>query len=235
MKNFLLGRKNLSTKLLTFSNKRISLQRGEILFLDHYLDQKIVIIVDGIINYNNSIQPEKELSLGCYSSGAILFLGNIFKECPNTLKEISSFNISASHNATLAFISIDAFNNKISNDAALMYELTKYYSLFHEKNFYQLRDLQLFNTEDALLSMLVRSYNTYGKKVDKNYIIDKKIFNTNLAKCLDVTEETVSRTISSLKKQNILDKKNGLFVLYDLQSIKHRLGCAYCNESLCYL
>ncbi|MGL5415776.1 MAG: Crp/Fnr family transcriptional regulator [Clostridium sp.] len=235
MTNFLLGRKILSNKLLTFSNKKISLQRGEILFLDHFLDQKIAIVVDGIVNYNNSIQPSKELSLGCYSSGAILFLGNIFKECTNSLKEISSFNISASHNATIAFVSIDTFDNIISKDSSLMYEITKYYSLFHEKNFYQLRDIQVFNTEDALLSMLVRAYNTYGKKIDRNYIVNKKIFNTNLAKCLDITEETVSRTISSLKKQGILDKKNGLFILYDLQGIKDRLGCAYCNEGLCYL
>ncbi|MGL5647227.1 MAG: Crp/Fnr family transcriptional regulator [Clostridium sp.] len=235
MTNFLLGRKTLSNKLLNFSSKKISLQRGEILFLDHFFDQKIAIVVDGIVNYNNSIQPSKELSLGCYSSGAILFLGNIFKECTNSLKEISSFNISASHNATIAFISIDTFDNIISKDSSLMYEITKYYSLFHEKNFYQLRDIQVFNTEDALLSMLVRAYNTYGKKIDKNYIVNKKIFNTNLAKCLDITEETVSRTISSLKKQGILDKKNGLFILYDLQGIKDRLGCAYCNEGLCYL
>ncbi|MGL4848840.1 MAG: Crp/Fnr family transcriptional regulator [Clostridium sp.] len=235
MTNFLLGRKILSDKLLNFSNKKISLQRGEILFLDHFSDQKIAIVIDGIVNYNNSLQPSKELSLGCYSSGAILFLGNVFKECISSAREISSFNISASHNATIAFISLDTFDNVISKDPSLMYEVTKYYSLFHEKNFYQLRDIQLFNTEDALLSMLVRAYNTYGKKIDQHYIIDKKIFNTNLAKCLDVTEETVSRTITVLKKQKILDKKNGLFILHDLPAIKNRLGCTYCNEGLCYL
>lgn len=235
MENYMLGRKTLADTLLYYTSKKVKIKRGDILFLDQYSDQKIAIVTDGIINYNNSLQSGKEISLGCYSSGAIIFLGNVFRGSEQNPQAISSFNITASHGATLEFVSDETFNKVISQNDDLMYKLLKFYGVFYEKNFYQLRDIQLLNTEDAILSILVRAYNTYGVEENNRYIISKKIFNTSIAKCLDVTEETVSRTISSLRKEGILDKKNGLFIINDLNYIKERIGCNYCNQQLCYL
>lgn len=235
MSKFIDFRRNLAKKLLQYSTKKVNLQKGEILFLDDFLDEKIAILTDGMINYNTSIQPGRELSLGCYSSGSILFLSSIFEECSLEKQEISSYNISASYDSTIEFISIDTFQNIIYKNEKLMYDLYKFFGLFHEKNFYQLRDLQIFNTEDAILSILLRAYNTYGAQINNTHVINKKLFNTNIAKCLDITEETVSRTISNLRKNNILSKKDGLLIINDLNYVKERLGCKYCNEKLCYL
>lgn len=235
MSKFLDFRRDLGKELLKYSSKKVHLKKGEILFLDNFLDEKIAILTDGMINYNTSIQTVRELSLGCYSSNAILFLSSMFEEYSLEKQEISSYNISASFDSTIEFVSIDTFKDVIYKDEELMYKLYKFYGLFHEKNFYQLRDLQIFKTEDAILSILLRAYNTYGVKIDDYHVIKKKIFNTNIAKCLDITEETVSRTISNLRKKNILSKKDGFIIINDLDYVKEKLGCKYCNEKLCYL
>ncbi|WP_297632379.1 Crp/Fnr family transcriptional regulator [uncultured Clostridium sp.] len=235
MDNYMLGRKELADSLLYYPSRKVAIKRGEILFLDEYSDQKIAIVTDGIINYNNSLKNGKEISLGCYSSGAIIFLSGVFQDTIPNPQAISSFNITASHGATLEFISNETFTNIISKNEELVYKLLKFYGVFYEKNFYQLRDIQLLNTEDAILSILVRAYNTYGIEENNKFIISKKIFNTSIAKCLDVTEETVSRTLSSLRKEGILDKKNGLFIINDLNYVRERIGCLYCKQQLCYL
>ncbi|MDA3734044.1 helix-turn-helix domain-containing protein [Niameybacter massiliensis] len=103
------------------------------------------------------------------------------------------------------------------------------------KSFLQMRDIGIHDKKHALLSILIRLYNTYGLKTQEGFKINIKLSNIILSEYLGTSPETISRLLTKLKHDNLITFNHGFLILKDLEHIKNTLGCSKCNENLCVL
>ena len=78
--------------------------------------------------------------------------------------------------------------------------------------------------------------NSFGK-IFKNgtILIDVKLTHEDLSQLCGMSRERITKTISKLKRDNILDydKKSKKFIILDLESIKDQINCEECPLNFC--
>ncbi|ERT63152.1 MAG: Crp/Fnr family transcriptional regulator [Cetobacterium somerae] len=229
---FLEYRKNLIKDILKFNPQRKEYKKGEILTDISFSTEKILIIDKGLIRYYHNLCEEKEFLLGCYSKGNIIILDRI-SDFLDGDKYLENFYIEVCEDTTCYIVDKNFLKILYMKDIDLHEKILEYTSIFYQKLFFQIRDIKLFSIENAVLSLLIRAYRTYGNN-NENSFINHKILNKNIAKSLNSTEETVSRVVAKLKKEGFISIKKKHFFLQNLEEIEKRLGCKSCRKSICY-
>ncbi|MGL6114573.1 MAG: Crp/Fnr family transcriptional regulator [Cetobacterium sp.] len=228
---FIQFKKNLIQNILNLNPKKKTFPKGTTLTSEFFTNEKVFIIHKGLIRHYHLVSDQKEFLLGCYTSNNLIPIDNLL-EFSIKEKPFESFSIEICEDSEIYILDDSFLKNLLNIQINIYLELTNYIALFYEKLFFQIRDIKVFSTEDALLSLLFRAYNSYGN-TNNNYI-EHKILNKNLAKCLDSTEETISRILKKLEKENIIYKKNSIFILNDPSLIEKKLGCNYCKKHICF-
>lgn len=229
---FLEYRKNLIKDILKFNPQRKEYKKGEILTDISFSTEKILIIDKGLIRYYHNLCEEKEFLLGCYSKGNIIILDRI-SDFLDGDKYLENFYIEVCEDTTCYIVDKNFLKILYMKDIDLHEKILECTSIFYQKLFFQIRDIKLFSIENAVLSLLIRAYRTYGNN-NENSFINHKILNKNIAKSLNSTEETVSRVVAKLKKEGFISIKKKHFFLQNLEEIEKRLGCKSCRKSICY-
>lgn len=117
--------------------------------------------------------------------------------------------------AVLIVISKDDFEKLLLNNPELC---IKVFKVLGEK----IIDLQerleekiLNNTYEQIIKLLIRLARSHGqKKTDASYLLEAKFTNKDLANMIGTTRETVSRTLTKLKKEKLIevDRKGNIII-----------------------
>ncbi|MGL5480122.1 MAG: Crp/Fnr family transcriptional regulator [Clostridium sp.] len=187
------------------------------------------VILSGEVEINFTNISGDEIMLG-HVEAPILIIPGIEK----------SFSISTlftgitKTECTVLEISKSNFKKILETNSILSLKLIDYCDLLTEMLFFNLSSIFLVDKKTAILEVLMKLYNTYGKiNTNNEFIIDKKLSNKLLSKYINVAPETISRLIKSLKEENIINVIDGYFKIVDLEYCKNILGCNYCTKNLC--
>ena len=162
--------------------------------------------------------------------------GSIYVE---TIDDFSQFQINYQlffkQNTTLYQVSINNLRENIDNDI-LNTLILKYTHNEIRKRELTLRDYTFYGKKGTILSNLIRLANSFGK-IFKNgtILIDVKLTHEDLSQLCGMSRERITKTISKLKRDNILDydKKSKKFIILDLESIKDQINCEECPLNFC--
>ncbi|RIM41464.1 Crp/Fnr family transcriptional regulator, partial [Staphylococcus capitis] len=162
--------------------------------------------------------------------------GSIYVE---TIDDFSQFQINYQlffkQSTTLYQTSIDKLRENIDNES-LNTLILRYTHNEIRKRELTLRDYTFYGKKGAILSNLVRLANSFGK-IFKNgtILIDVKLTHEDLSQLCGMSRERITKSISKLKKDNILDydKKSKKFIILDLESIKEQINCEECPLDFC--
>lgn len=190
---------------------------------------KLIITLNGTIKISHMLPNYKELLMGIYKSEIIVFPA-IF----NMKNNFSSlFKISTLTECTLGTISTPALKSLMDKDINLLRNLYLYHDYICQKVFLQMRDIAINDKKQALFSILIRLYNSYGLKTQDGWKINMKLSNIILSEYIGTSPETISRILTKLKYDNILEFNHGFITIKNLNYMKDSLGCSKCNDSLC--
>ncbi|MDQ0148170.1 Crp/Fnr family transcriptional regulator [Eubacterium multiforme] len=222
-------RHDLIKELKPFIENKIKLKDKMSIWEQESERDKLIIVLDGTVKASHMLPNSKELLLGIYKSEVIIFPA-IF----NMENNFSSlFKISTLTECTIGTISINTLKNIIDKDINILRNLCLYHDYLCQKIFLQLRDISIYDKKISLFSILIRLYNTYGIETKAGFKINTKLSNIILSEYIGTTPETISRLISKLKSENLIDFNRGYLTIKDLNYLKETLGCSKCNENLC--
>ncbi|WP_053985676.1 Crp/Fnr family transcriptional regulator [Niameybacter massiliensis] len=224
-------RHNLVKEFKPFIESTITLKRKTPIWEQEDQRNKLIIVLNGTIKVSHMLPNYNELLLGIYNSEIIIFPAILNME--NNFSSL--FRISTLTECTLGTISAPTFKSIIENDFILLRNLYLYHDYLCQKVFLQMRDIGIHDKKHALLSILIRLYNTYGLKTQEGFKINIKLSNIILSEYLGTSPETISRLLTKLKHDNLITFNHGFLILKDLEHIKNTLGCSKCNENLCVL
>jgi CRP/FNR family transcriptional regulator len=83
----------------------------------------------------------------------------------------------------------------------------------------------LHNTYEQIILLLIRLCQTNGTKTDKGYKYTSRFTNRELANMIGTTRETVSRTITQLKRKDYIFQNEEGFLYVDQESLKQEIFC----------
>lgn len=216
---------NLIKELSPLITKELIYEKNTIIFnQDTYL-KNILILLDGTIKLTHIIPSGKELTLGVYSAKRIV-LSNFFNNHKNF---ISLFRIQTLNTCKIGIVPFKNF--KFNED--LNMELIKYYDSLFQQIYLQMRDLVFHNNSCKLMSIFIRLANSYGIKVSNGIKINMELSNITLSEYTGCAPETISRLVKDLILMNIVEKKENIFTIKNIDFMKSKLNCSYCRNELC--
>ncbi|GAB6169345.1 hypothetical protein JCM1393_18050 [Clostridium carnis] len=222
-------RYDLIKELKPFIENIITLKGNTSIWEQEYESNKLIITLNGTIKASHMLPNSKELLLGIYKSEVIIFPAILNME--NNFSSL--FQISTLTECTLGIISASTLKTLMDKDITLIRRLYLYHDYLCQKVFLQLRDISIHNKKLALFSILIRLYNTYGLKTQDGWKIDMKLSNIILSEYIGTSPENISRLLTKLKSDNVIEFKQGFLTIKDLNYMKDCLGCSKCNENLC--
>ena len=95
------------------------------------------------------------------------------------------------------------------------------------------RDLVLYGKKGALYSTLIRLANSYGKSVDEGILISVPLTNQELANYSATARESLNRMLSELRKKNVIELRDGLILIKDINFLKKEIQCENCGIEIC--
>lgn len=81
----------------------------------------------------------------------------------------------------------------------------------------------LHNTYEQIILLLIRLCQTNGTKTDKGYTYTSRFTNRDLANMIGTTRETVSRTITQLKRKDYIFQNEEGYLFVDNESLKQEV------------
>ena len=95
------------------------------------------------------------------------------------------------------------------------------------------RDLILYGKKGAIFSTLIRFANSYGQKVDDGILITVPLTNQELANYSSTARESLNRIFSDLRRQNVIEMRDGLILIRDIDFLKREIQCENCGREIC--
>lgn len=226
--NLITLRKNLIKELNPFIENRTTFKSKVSIFKQESERNKILILLDGTIKISHMLPNCKEILLGIYKSEGIIFPATFNME--NTFSSL--FEVSTLTDCTLGTISTSTLESIINKNTKILRDLYLYHDYLCQQVFLQMRDIGMNDKRIALFSILIRLYNTYGLKTENGFKINIKLSNIILSEYIGTAPETISRLLTKLKMDNLIEFKCGFLTIKDLDYLKNCLGYSKCNENL---
>ena len=95
------------------------------------------------------------------------------------------------------------------------------------------RDLVLYGKKGAIYSTLIRFANSYGQESNNGILISVPLTNQELANCSATARESLNRMLSDLRRQNVIEMRDGLIFVRDIDFLKREIQCENCGRKIC--
>ena len=95
------------------------------------------------------------------------------------------------------------------------------------------RDLILYGKKGALYSNLIRLANSYGTEVEDGILISVPLTNQELANYSATARESLNRMLSELRRNDIIENRNNLILIKDIDFLRREIECEDCCKEIC--
>jgi len=195
--------------------KRKRYDKGEIIFNEGDICDQLLIVNGGSLKVFQVSKEGKEQILYVLNEGSFLGDLNLLK------KDVYTFSASALEETHLCTIAKDDFDGLMREHPALTAQVMAY---AHDR----IRDLeklvQTLTTKDVesrLAALLIRLAESFGIKKENGIEIQLPITREEMANFVGLTRETVSRKLSSLQADGLIELgDNRMLLIKDMAGIR---------------
>jgi CRP-like cAMP-binding protein len=192
-----------------------SFQKGDIVFSEGEIFDKLYIINSGSIKIYKYTKDGKEQILYILKEGE--FLGDLSLLKRATFK----FYATALEFTDICIIHKDDFDTLIKTNPDISIKVLEY---AHDRISSLENLVQTLTTKDVevrLASLLLNLSTTFGTKTNKGIEITLPLTREDMANFIGVTRETISRKLSYLQSQNIIEIfENKIIIIIDVTRLK---------------
>lgn len=208
------GLRKEELELLSKYEVEKTFQKGETIFLEGDPGKAIYYIKTGKIKlYKTSIEG-REVTLNILGPGSIFAEVTMFSDLdyPATAMVLEDVQVGMIRNEDLEKIVQENGNIALS----LIKELNRrlYYAQM------KIKDMALHDVNGRVAKVLLDLAYRYGKKNSRGIQIDLKMTKTEIANIVGTSRETVSRSLSQLKNDEVIDMKGKLVFIKSLEELE---------------
>jgi len=189
-------------------------QKGESIFLEGDPGKAVYYIKSGKIKLYKTSMEGREVTLNILGSGSIFAEVTMFSDLdyPATAMVLEDVLVGMIRNENLEKIVRENGNIALS----LIKELNRrlYYAQM------KIKDMALHDVNGRVAKVLLDLAYRYGKKNSRGIQIDLKMTKTEIANIVGTSRETVSRSLSQLKTDEVIDMKGKLVFIKSLEDLE---------------
>ena len=206
----------------------VTLKGGEYLFHEGDHAKYFYFVRSGQIFITKFAESGRVLSLRLATKGSIIGELPLFEKTP-----IYIFNAVAQSPSEVYAIEFPILHTYLEKKPALAINLLKIIGMHMRKQHSKFRDLLLYGKKGAIYSTLIRFANSYGKEIDGGILITVPLTNQELANYSATARESLNRMLSDLRRQNVLEMRDGLIFIRDINFLKQEIQCENCGREIC--
>lgn len=189
-------------------------KKKDVVFSEGEPPDWLYIVIDGKIKLTKLSQDGKEIILEIispmdYFGGLAVLRGFPYPANAVAMEDTKFFRISRNNVLKI----LDRFPN-------LMYSMTMQLGERIKESHETLKNIALERVEARIAALLLKLADKAGRKSCNTVVIDMKLTKQDIAEMVGTTVETSIRTMSKLKKNRILDEKNGKIVILGIDKLK---------------
>ncbi len=189
-------------------------QKGEVIFMEGDPGEAVYYIKSGKIKLYKTSLEGREVTLNILGPGSIFAEVTMFNnlEYPATAMVLEDVLVGMIRNDDLEKIVRENGNIALS----LIKELNRrlYYAQV------KIKDMALHDVNGRVAKVLLDLAYRYGKKNSRGIQIDLKMTKTEIANIVGTSRETVSRSLSQLKSDEIIDMQGKLVYIKSLEDLE---------------
>lgn len=196
----------------------VSFKKREVIFSEGDPSEWFYLVVDGKVKITKLSQDGKEIILEIIPSfdffgGLAVLRGFPYPANAIAMEDTKLLRISRSNILRI----LDRFPN-------LMYCMALQLGERMKGSHETLKNIALERVESRIASLLLKLSDKAGSKAEDGIVIDIKLTKQDIAEMVGTTVETSIRTMSKLKKMNVVAEREGRIVISNLEKLR----------SLCY-
>lgn len=206
----------------------VTLKGGEYLFHEGDHAKYFYFVRSGQIFITKFAESGRVLSLRLATKGSIIGELPLFEKTP-----IYIFNAVAQSQSEVYAIEFPTLHSYLEKKPALAINLLKIIGMHMRKQHSKFRDLLLYGKKGAIYSTLIRFANSYGREIDGGILITVPLTNQELANYSATARESLNRMLNDLRRQNVIDMRDGLIFIRDINFLKREIQCENCGREIC--
>lgn len=208
--------------------KIVALKSGEYLFHEGDHAKYFYFVRRGQIFITKFAESGRVLSLRLATRGSIIGELPLYEENP-----VYIFNAVAQSDSEVYAIEFPTLHSWLEKKPSLAINLLKIIGVHMRKQHSKFRDLVLYGKKGAIYSTLIRFANSYGLEVDGGILITVPLTNQELANYSATARESLNRMLGDLRRQNIIEIRDGLIFIRDINFLKREIQCENCGLEIC--
>lgn len=198
------------------------------LFINGEPADHLFFILSGRVRTSIQTLDGKEITLTISQKDELIGEYLLFQ--PDILYTTSAIMLEAGQVAVIKRAALEAL---VREDMDLAIEMMKWMGTSCRRKQLKFRDLLLYGSKGALISILIRMSNSYGEQTDEGVKINLPLTNQNLADFVGSTREGVNRILNKLKNEKVLSFDNKFIIVHNLEILKQSIDCENCSPEIC--
>lgn len=197
------------------------------LFWEHDHADKLYFIKHGKVKVTKNSSDGKVFILYVFGEGD--FVGQIDPYA----ESLQGFNAIALEDSIVGVIQKSELELVLWQNSDVALDFLNWMGHINRLTQSKLRDLMMYGKQGALCSTLIRLSNTYGVQTEDGIFINEKLTNTDLADYIGAARESVSRMLSTMKKDGAVEIVDGFLLIKDLEYLRSICHCEECPKEIC--
>ncbi|RKD26541.1 transcriptional regulator, Crp/Fnr family [Caminicella sporogenes DSM 14501] len=188
-------------------------KKGSIIFMEGDKGNAFYFIKSGKVKIYKTSKEGKDLILGIFGNGNVFAEVTIFNDInyPATAEVIED--------AIIGIIRNEDLEKLIKNNSDMSLNLIKVLSKRLYKAQSKLKQIALDNAFHRAVEVLINLYETSGNQNSENFEIKLEISREELGNMIGTSRETVSRILSNLKKDDIIDVSGRKIIIKNIEKL----------------
>ncbi|ERL04929.1 putative anaerobic regulatory protein [Mitsuokella sp. oral taxon 131 str. W9106] len=208
--------------------KIVKLHDGEYLFREGDAARYFYIVRSGQVFITKYASSGRVLSLRLASRDSIVGELALYEQKPAYI-----FNAIAQSAAEVYAIEYPVLQDYLERTPKLATNLLKIVGAHMRKQHSKFRDLLLYGKKGALYSTLIRLANSYGRQEEDGILISVPLTNQELANYSATARESLNRMLSELRRAGVIEYREHLIFIRDLDYLKEAIQCENCGCEIC--
>lgn len=198
-----------SDKISKLNNlvKKREYKNGELIYLEEEIGKNIYIIESGLVKLYRSNEDGNQYIL------RLLKQGDFFGELVLFKEEKLSSSAEAVGDCNICLLAKEELEKLIKSSSELSYKLLSAITSRLNKTENKLQSLALEDAKEKTMRLLLELARESGVKKDNGITVKLPLSRDGLANLIGITQETLSRKLSQLQKENIISIKNQKTIL----------------------